>query len=210
MSNLTESVLETVAGATQDFTPTKQICAFLNGFHVYDSDRSRSVEANHYCSHQSKNFRQCLIYDSPAKDARLIGVEYMIPIARFETLPTEEKKLWHSHVYEVKSGMLQMPKPSGVPVSVWDAAETREMKEIVNWMGKTFHFWQVDRGDDLPLGLPELMMSATKDGDIHSDIIQGRDERMNTESLLKRELRNNIAEPQIPAGADVGLKHVTD
>lgn len=136
MSNLTEFVLETAAGATQDFTPTKSICAFLNAFHIYDRDRERSVESFHYCAHQSKDLRQCLIYDSAEKDARLIGVEYMIPIARFETLPADEKHYWHSHVHEVKSGLLHMPKPAGVPSAIWEAAETREMAEIVGWMGK--------------------------------------------------------------------------
>ena len=139
MSNLQDSVLQAVAGATQDFTPTKQICAFLNAFHSYDHDKSRSVEANHYCSHQSPTLRQCLIYDSSSKDAKLIGVEYMIPISRFETLPDEEKRLWHSHVYEVKSGLLQMPKPTGIPSTVWDAAETKEMENIIGWMGKYVH-----------------------------------------------------------------------
>lgn len=205
MSNLTESVLESVAGATQDFAPIKSVCAFLNAFHVYDHDRSRSVEANHYCTHQSPGLRQCLIYDSADKKARLIGVEYMIPISRYETLPAEEKKLWHSHVYEVKSGMLQMPKPTGVPSSVWNAAETREMEEIVNWMGKTYHFWQVDRGDELPLGQPQLMMSATRGGVIHPDILQGRDERLNSDSAEKKELRKNIKTSSIPEGADLGL-----
>lgn len=44
-------VLETGASMVQDFTPVKQICAHLNAFHVYASDPTRCVEANHYCSH---------------------------------------------------------------------------------------------------------------------------------------------------------------
>jgi hypothetical protein len=44
-------VLETAAGAIQDFRPVKQICAYLNAFHVYASDPTRAVEAHHYCSH---------------------------------------------------------------------------------------------------------------------------------------------------------------
>ena len=43
-----------------------------------------------------------------------------------------------------------MPNPV-VPNAVWEAAETAEMREIVGLYGKTFHFWQVDRGDKLPL-----------------------------------------------------------
>lgn len=43
--------LETGASMVQDFTPVKQICAHLHAFHVYASDPTRCVEANHYCAH---------------------------------------------------------------------------------------------------------------------------------------------------------------
>jgi hypothetical protein len=56
--------------------------------------------------------------------------------------------------------MLIMPNPH-VPNAIWEVAETEEMKEVIGFYGKTFHFWQVDRGDTLPLGMPELMMSVT-------------------------------------------------
>ena len=71
-------VLETGAEAVQEFKPVNQICAHLNAFHVYASDPGRCVEANHYCSHLNEDVRQCLIYDSPERGARLIGVEYMV------------------------------------------------------------------------------------------------------------------------------------
>lgn len=45
--------------------------------------------------------RQCIIYDSDAPDARLIGIEYIISRRLYEELPEDEKKYWHSHVYEV-------------------------------------------------------------------------------------------------------------
>lgn len=44
-------VLEAAAGVIQEFRPVKAICAHLNAFHVYASDPTRAVEANHYCSH---------------------------------------------------------------------------------------------------------------------------------------------------------------
>lgn len=47
--------------------------------------------------------RQCLIYDAPTNPARLIGVEYMITRKLYEGLDAEERKLWHSHEYEVKT-----------------------------------------------------------------------------------------------------------
>ncbi len=43
--------------------------------------------------------------------------------------------------------LLQAPR---VPV----LAEDLEMKKLINTYGKTFHTWQVDRGDTLPLGNP--------------------------------------------------------
>lgn len=68
----------------------------------------------------------------------------------------------------MKSGLLIMPNPH-IPNAVWEVAETAEMKEIVGLYGKTYHFWQVDRGDLLPLGKPELMMSFTEDGQVRSN-----------------------------------------
>lgn len=51
-----------------------------------------------------------MIYDPDKPNARLIGIEYIISEKLFQTLPEEEKKLWHSHVYEVKSGVLITPR----------------------------------------------------------------------------------------------------
>ena len=39
----------------------------------------------------------------------------MVPKHVYETLEPEEQKLWHSHEFEVSSGMLCVPRPSGGP-----------------------------------------------------------------------------------------------
>ena len=62
-----------------------------------------------------------------------------------------------------------MPNPL-VPEGVWEIAETAEMREVVGLYGKTFHLWQVDRGDELPLGMPELMMSFTRDDQVSRNL----------------------------------------
>ncbi|MCJ1433266.1 hypothetical protein MMC27_002625 [Xylographa pallens] len=231
----TSTVLEAGAAATQDFSPIKSICAHLNAFHVYASDPSRCVEANHYCTHLNEgsspctsstphpsptssslssrsacytnhpiptDVRQCLIYDTPDKGARLIGIEYMVTPRIFATLPAEERRLWHSHVFEVKSGMLIMPQPKLVPRAVWEKAETKEMEQVVGLYGKTYHLWQVDRGDVVPMGAPELMMSFTGEEQLmeKADLVRGRDEKFGTELEHKREIRQGIAEPEIEAG----------
>jgi len=70
----------------------------------------------------------------------------MISPRLYLTLPESERKLWHSHVFEVKSGMLIMPKPALVPTAVWEAAEQKEMEQVVGLYGKTYHLWQVSAG----------------------------------------------------------------
>jgi hypothetical protein len=68
------TALTSAASATQSFAPLSNVCAHLNAFHVYTSDPTRCVETNHYCAHVTEDVRQCLLYDSPDKGARLIGV----------------------------------------------------------------------------------------------------------------------------------------
>ncbi|KAJ7855904.1 hypothetical protein B0H14DRAFT_2753806 [Mycena olivaceomarginata] len=195
------TILETGAALVQDFRPVKQICAHLNAFHVYASDPKRFVETNHYCAHLTEDVRQCILYDGPGPNARLIGVEYMITPKLYETLPSEERPLWHSHVFEVKSGMLIMPGPRGVGLSsAWEAAETKEMEDVVKLYGKTYHLWQTDRGDALPLGKPELMMSFTREGQFDFEGRVGeRDAR------FEKEAREGIEVPVIHPDADGGL-----
>jgi len=198
--------LETGASLVQNFAPPKRLCAHLNAFHAYANDLTRSVEANHYCAHVNEDVRQCLLYDSPEANARLIGVEYMIKPHLYEKLDTEERKLWHSHVYEVKSGMLIMPVPEAVPDSVWEVAENKEMEEVVVLYGKVFHLWQTDRGDELPLGMPQLMTSFTSDNQLPVGKLRDRDARFGVSSESKKAGREYIQEPEIHPDADAAWK----
>src|SRR3954454_11782789 len=101
----------------------------------------------------------------------------MISPALYETLDQEERQLWHSHVFEVKSGMLVMPQPSiYVPQTAWEKAETAEMGEVIHLYGKVYHLWQVDKGHKLPLGKPELMTSITAASQI-PDLEKAMDKR---------------------------------
>jgi hypothetical protein len=179
----------------EKFDPINQICDHLVGFHFYSGDMSRQVIAHHYCSVINEDVRQCVVYDSDKSDAKLIGVEYIISDRLFLTLPEEEKKLWHSHVYEVKSGMLMAPNTPNL-------AEKEVMKMLIKTYGKTFHFWQVDRGDKLPMGVPTLMMAFTEDGQVNPDLIRRRDELLGVNTLETRKLREDIETPNILPGAD--------
>jgi len=64
--------------AMMSFKPINAIHQHLCAFHVYAHDRTRHVEAHHYCTHRSHDFHQCIIYDSDEPNARLIGIEYIV------------------------------------------------------------------------------------------------------------------------------------
>ena len=134
----------------------------------------------------------------------------MITPLLFESLPTSERKLWHSHVFEVKSGMLIMPKPSMVPASVWEAAEMKEVEELVAWYGKTFHFWQVDRGDRVPMGGAELMGSFTGEEQVEQfeGAMKDRDQRFGVDRGEKKKVRHDIPEPPIHTGRTIERHNV--
>ena len=132
----------------------------------------------------------------------MIGVEYLITAKLYQDLDPAERKLWHSHVFEVKSGMAMMPSPVGIPNAAWELAENKEMEQIISMYGKTYHFWQVDRGDKLPLGEPQLMMAFTEEVKPPNwkEMLKDRDERFHVDSSAKREKRNYIKKPEIHPG----------
>lgn len=188
-------MLETGADLLQAMPPIKQINMYLNGFHFYADDMGRQVEAHHYCTMLNQDIHQCVIFDSNGPNARLIGVEHIISERLFVALPDEERRFWHSHHYEVKSGELIMPAiPTGV--------EKEAMEMLVTTYGKTWHFWQVDRGDQLPLGVPQLMMGFTKDGQANPQFLADRDRRFGASTEDKRKSRESIPMPTVAAGAN--------
>ncbi len=188
-------VLDTAADAVQAKRPIDAMSEYLNGFHFYADDMGRQVEANHFCTHLTEDFHQCVIYDSNRADAKLIGIEYIVSERVFRTLPDDERRLWHSHDYEVRSGELIAP---GVP----ELAEHAFMADLVTTYGKTWHTWQVDRDPSFPMGIPQLMMGFTQDGQADAGKVRDRDRRFNVETDQRRRDRRDIAEPSLVPGAN--------
>lgn len=187
--------LEAGAAALQDRPPIEAMNAYLDGFHFYSGAMAQQMEAHHYCSILNEDVIQCVIYDGNVKDAKLMGVEYIVSEALFKTLPAEEKKLWHSHVHEVKSGQLVAP---GIP----KVAEHALMEKLIHTYGKTWHTWHTDRDKVLPLGIPQLMMGFTADGQAHSEMVAARDHRMGISSEGRKKDREDIVAPSVEDGAD--------
>lgn len=186
--------LDLAAGAMQPKYPLEAMSTYLNGFHLYADDMGRQVEATHFCIHLRHDLHQCVIFDRNAPDARLIGIEYIVSEERFRGLPEDEKRLWHSHHYEVKSGILTAP---GIP----DLAEHAYFEDLVTTYGKTFHTWQYDR-DDFPYGIPQLMMGFTQDGQAADEMIEARDARLGLSTSRKRQNRADIPLPEVAPGAN--------
>lgn len=118
----------------------------------------------------------------------------MITPKLYSTLPSDERQLWHSHVFEVKSGMLVIPGFAEGP-------ETAEMEAVIELYGKVYHLWQVDKGHAVPLGEPQLMTSVTAPGQIDFERLVGeRDRRFGVDWKRKKEIRGHIEDPKIHPG----------
>lgn len=159
------------------------------------------MEAHHYVNQLNEDLYQAIIFDGNDDDAKIMGVEYIVTEKLFKTLSEEEKKLWHSHHYEVKSGALIAP---GIP----DVAEHELMEKLVSTYGKTIHTWHTDQERSLPTGSPMIMMGFTKDGQIHQAqaLLDARDERFDVSTAKIREKRNDIAMPAVDPMANAWEK----
>jgi hypothetical protein len=191
--------LETGADLLQSKSPLRKINAYLNGFHFYNGNMRAQMEAHHYVSQLNEDVYQAIIYDGNGDDAKIMGVEYIISERLFKTLDDEEKKLWHSHHHEVKSGTLIAP---GIP----EVAEHELMEKLVATYGKTIHTWHTDQQRELPVGSPMIMMGFTKDGQIEPRLLKERDERFEISTEEKRKSREDIALPAVDPMANAWEK----
>ena len=194
-TSATTKVLEVGAAALQDKPPIQALNAYLDGFHFYSGRPQEQMEAHHYCAVLNEDVIQCVIYDGNVAQAKLMGVEYIVTERLFKDLPAAEKALWHSHVHEVKSGQLVAP---GIP----RVAEDALMRKLVGTYGKTWHTWHTDRQKTLPLGVPQLMMGFTADGQVRPELVEDRDRRFGIRSADKKKDREPIDAPAVTPGAD--------
>lgn len=193
--------LDTGASLLQAKAPLAALDAYLDGFHFYNGNLQGQMEAHHYCGHVNEDLIQCVIFDGNGKDAKIMGIEYIVTAKLFAGLPAEEQHLWHSHVYEVRSGSLIAP---GIP----EPAERELMTKIAGTYGKTWHTWHTDRHDALPTGSPLLMMGFTADGQAHQSMIADRDRRFDLSSEELRRRRADIPYPRIDPEADAWSKGI--
>jgi hypothetical protein len=108
----------------------------------------------HDCRPLNDHVSQCLIFDGPGPEARLIGVEYLVSDEVYRRMPAEERIYWHDHRHELDAGLQTSPTPSGV-----DGAAT--LAKVRTLWGKVYHTWA--SGDDYPRGPTRAFWSDTGD-----------------------------------------------
>ncbi|MHA4739121.1 OBAP family protein [Dyadobacter sp. MSC1_007] len=184
-----DKVLETGAEILQDKSPLKAFNSYLNGFHFYNGNIKAQMEAHHYVNQLNDDVYQAIIFDGNGKDAKLMGVEYIITEKLFKQLDKEEKLLWHSHHHEASSGALIAPR---IP----QLAEHELMEKLISTYGKTIHTWHTDQEKVLPLGAPMIMMGFTRDGQLDPALLRSRDKRFEVVTAEIKEKRKDIPLPK--------------
>ena len=145
--------------------PVHALHAHFCGIHIAKNNPKFQLVAQHYCMSRSEEMHQCLLYDSSEKNAKLLGVEYIISDRLYRELPDAEKKYWHPHTYEVLAGGLIAP-------SMKPEDELTFMKALLTTWGKTWHTWPDPRTP-----VPDGRALADVGGHRRRPDRQGRDRR---------------------------------
>jgi hypothetical protein len=122
------------------------------GVHLMKDDPAESRVAYHFCKPVNGKCNQCVLYDGTGPDAKLIGIEYLVPNDVYQLMPVEEKAFWHDHEFEVDEGLLKSLTQTG-------DEEKRTLAAVRTMWGKVFHTW-VD-GETYPRGPARLFWSVT-------------------------------------------------
>jgi hypothetical protein len=87
--------------------------------------------------------------------------------------------------------------------------EREAMGKLVSTYGKTWHAWHTDRGNQLPYGIPQLMVGFTAGGKATPALIQARDQRFGVSTDAKAQDRQSIPSLPIHLGADAWKDGIT-
>ncbi len=170
------------------------------GIHMAKKNPHLQFITQHYCTAHSGGAEgdvfQCVLFDGTGKNAKLIGIEYLISEEAYRKLPEAEKKFWHAHTYEVLGGGLVAPEMSA-------KEEMDFMRVVLKLWGKAWHTWP-DPKTAVPLGEPLLIWSLMGDGQVDEKLLAQRDREFKVDTAKIRETREkafgleapNVAPPK--------------
>jgi Protein of unknown function (DUF1264) len=132
--------------------------------HVFDDP---ALRVQHYCKPNDKIVLICQLYDSDSKNATLIGVEYIITIEQYNSLPNREKSNWHAHKVEFASNRADPMFPE-----LSKAQITALMGKLMDTYGKVIITWNPkDKLPAFPAQVEQVqhpfMVNATVRPEIH-------------------------------------------
>lgn len=176
------------AGANPMTGPHAHFC----GIHMAKKDPKFQIITQHYCAAHTQDGEdamfQCVLFDTTGKNAKLLGVEYLISDAAYRKLPAEGLKYWHPHTYEVLGGGLIAP-------GMAPDDEMKFMKMVLTTWGKAWHTWP-DPNTKVPMGDPLLIWSLMADGQVDDKLVAQRDKDFKVSNVKIREVR----------GKEIGLE----
>lgn len=80
-----------VWAAESTIKPVQNFGAWLIGFHADKENPTRQWVAHHFCHQLRPDLMQCVLYDDNSPDAKMTGIEYIIPGEAFDQLSEEEQ-----------------------------------------------------------------------------------------------------------------------
>ena len=109
---------------------------------------NRSAVAHHFCRPAAGGILECQLYASDKPDARLVGVEVIVPAAMWKTFDKTEQARWHYHRWEIPRVNARMPD-----VSKAEAAKT--VASLMETYGKVYLLWD-PTSSNAPTGNPQI------------------------------------------------------
>jgi len=164
------------------------------GIHMAKKNDKLQFITQHYCAAHTGGAEgdvfQCVLFDGTGKNAKLVGVEYLISDEAYRKLPPEEKKYWHAHTYEVLGGGL-------IGCGMTPKEEMDFMKVVLTTWGKAWHTWP-DPNTAVPVGEPMLIWSLMGDGQVDGKLLAKRDKDFNVDCAKIREARGKEIGLEVP------------
>ena len=179
--------------------PISEYKLHLVDIHFLSGRLHQQYIAHHFCAFPYEGFMICDLFNSADKNARPIGIEYFITKDHFEKLPEEERHLWHSHPYEVLSGMF-------VVMDVTPEEEKQVLEWVMGTYGKVIDTWQFY--NDMPVGPPQVGFALALDTQVNWDLVDQMDKELKlpTTHKQRRAARADMQKPDKVEGADDYLK----
>lgn len=113
-------------------------------------DAHPNAIAHHFCKPVTGGVIECQLYDSDAPDARLVGIETIVPDKVWATFPPTEQALWHYHKDELAKIHATLPGLS-------PDEQKKVIASILQTYGKVWIIWD-PLANPSPVGQPTVVV----------------------------------------------------